>query len=101
MLAGFDFNCINFNIHTLIKIQIIRDDEMKNNVETLTRLTDCLEKAREDLDQVNKEEALLEFEQSQFPILQQMFIMKEPYDKLWSTALNFSEKSNEWLNGMY
>ena len=73
---------------------------MKNNVETLNRLTVQLEKAREDLEQINKEEELLEFEQSEFPILMQMFQAKDPYDKLWTTALSFSEKSSEWLSGI-
>lgn len=76
-------------------------DEMKNNVETLNRLTVSLEAARDELDAINKEETLLEWEASQFPQLQAMFQMKEPYDKLWSTALQFSTRSDEWLNGEF
>ena len=74
-------------------------DEMRNNVEILRRLNDSLEKARDDLDAINKEEILLEWEATQFPQLQQMFVQKEPYDKLWTTALAFHNKSDEWLNG--
>lgn len=74
-------------------------ETMKDNVDQLTRLTTNLEAAREELDQLNLEENLLEWEPTAFPVLQQMFQMKEPYDKLWKTALNFHVKSDEWLTG--
>ena len=74
-------------------------ETMKDNVDQLTKLTTNLEAAREELDQLNLEETLLEWEASSFPVLQQMFQMKEPYDKLWRTALNFHVKSDEWLTG--
>ena len=48
---------------------------------------------------VNTEEELLEFEATQFPILQTMVAYKEPYDKLWRTALTFHNKHEAWLNG--
>ena len=51
------------------------------------------------LQQVNMEEELLEFEATQFPILQTMIAYKEPYDKLWRTALSFHNKNEAWLNG--
>lgn len=76
-------------------------DEMRNNVETLARLTDQLETARNELEQINIEEGLLEFEQSQFPMLQTLFTMKDPYEKLWTTALKFAQSSDDWLTGAY
>jgi len=51
------------------------------------------------LQQVNTEEELLEFEATQFPILQTMIAYKEPYDKLWRTTLSFHNKHEAWLNG--
>ena len=74
-------------------------EEMKHNVEQLTTLSQNLEAARDELEAINKEEVLLEWEASQFPQLQTMFQMKDPYDKLWNTALQFATKSDEWLNG--
>ena len=74
-------------------------DEMKNNTEHLAQLEVNLEAAREELEGINTEEVLLEWEASQFPQLQTMFQMKDPYDKLWNTALQFTTKSDEWLNG--
>ena len=53
------------------------------------------------LQQVNTEEELLEFEATQFPILQTMVAYKEPYDKLWRTALTFHNKHEAWLNGSW
>lgn len=74
-------------------------EEMKNNVEQLSKLTANLEAARSELESINEEETLLEWEESAFPLLQVMFQSKEPYDKLWNTALLFSTKSDEWQNG--
>ena len=74
-------------------------DEMKNNVEQLARLTANLEAASTELDGINTEETLLAWEPTAFPQLFQMFKTKEPYDKLWNTALSFHIKSDEWLNG--
>ena len=82
-----------------VLLQLYTMDEMKNNVETLSRLNKALEEARDELEQINIEEGLVEFELSQFPILQQLFVMKDPYEKLWSTALNFANRSDEWLTG--
>lgn len=50
--------------------------------------------------ELNTEEELLQWEPTQFPILQTMLAYKEPYDKLWRTALSFNNKHETWLNGM-
>ena len=48
---------------------------------------------------LNEEEELLEFEPSQFPELQDTIAFKEPYDKLWKTALGFATKHEQWMHG--
>lgn len=48
---------------------------------------------------INKEESLLDKEQSQFPILQTIMAKKQPYDQLWITGLDFQTKSDVWMNG--
>ena len=73
---------------------------MKSNVEQLARLQAGLEQARDDLEGINEEERLLEWEQSMFPQLQTMFQLKEPYDKLWNTAWSFNQKHEAWMNGI-
>lgn len=77
----------------------MNNDEMKNNTELLERLETDLQNARDELEQINKEETLLEFEQTAFPQLQAMFQAKEPYEKLWKTAYTFTQKHEKWLNG--
>lgn len=51
------------------------------------------------LQDINKEQTLLEREQSQFPMLQILIADKQPYEQLWNTALNFHTKSEVWMNG--
>lgn len=52
-----------------------------------------------ELDQLNKEEQLFGFELSQFPMLQLIINLKDPFDKLWFTFYNFQLKENQWLKG--
>lgn len=51
------------------------------------------------LQDINKEESLLEKDQSQFPMLQTLLADKQPHEQLWTTALNFQVMSDEWMNG--
>ena len=81
--------------------QFMSQDEMKTNVEVLSRLQAGMEQARDELEGINEEERLLEWEQSFFPQLQQMFTLKEPYDKLWNTAWAFHLKHESWMNGRW
>jgi len=74
---------------------------MKNNVEVLNRMGANLELARCEQERINKDEVLLGKEVTKYLILQAMFIAKDPYDKLWTNALNFSLKHEEWTNGLY
>lgn len=76
-------------------------DEMKTNVDKLSEIQQQLDAARDELEGLNVEEELLEWQPSQFPQLQQMFVNKQPYDSLWNTALNFHTKYEEWLNGEF
>uniref|UniRef100_A0A8C4E4W3 AAA+ ATPase domain-containing protein n=1 Tax=Dicentrarchus labrax TaxID=13489 RepID=A0A8C4E4W3_DICLA len=48
---------------------------------------------------INKEQTLLDKEQSQFPMVQTLIADKQPYEQLWTTALNFQSMSDEWMNG--
>lgn len=51
------------------------------------------------LQDINKEESLLEKDQSQFPMLQTLLADKQPHEQLWTTALTFQVMSDEWMNG--
>lgn len=70
-------------------------------METLNRLDAALEEAREVLAQINVEEQMFEWEMTEFPLLQETYLAKEPYDKLWKTAYDFHTKNEEWLSGPF
>ena len=94
-------NEYNKEIETFRKKEIMSMDEMKNNVDQLARLNKGLEQAREELESINKEESLMEWDVSTFPLLSMMFSAKEPYDKLWNNALSFHTKHEDWMNGSF
>lgn len=47
------------------------------------------------------EEGLMEWEVTQYPQIQLILASKEPFDRLWKTALNFNNKHDEWINGIF
>ena len=81
--------------------EIMAMEEMKKNVDTLQDLHEKLMAASEELEAINSEEKLLEWQLSVFPQLKVMFANKDPYDKLWKTALEFYTKHELWMNGKY
>ncbi|XP_062847578.1 dynein axonemal heavy chain 3 [Trichomycterus rosablanca] len=83
------------------KKEVMSVEEMKNNVKKLGDITACLESAVTGMECINKEECLLEKEQSQFPLLQTIMSSKQPYDQLWSTGLTFHSQSDLWMNGPF
>lgn len=74
---------------------------MRNNVDALMKLQENLDAAKLEMEQVNKEEELLGWEQTDYPQLQMMVKAKEPYEKLWNTTYLFHRKQDEWLNGNF
>ena len=36
---------------------------------------------------------------TQYPQIQEFAIQKEPFDKLWSTAVHFHSQYDKWMNG--
>lgn len=69
------------------------------HINTLTDISKLVEDYRTELEQLNREEQLFGFEQSHFPILQQIINLKDPFDKLWFTYYNFNQKENQWIKG--
>eukprot|EP00794_Sanderia_malayensis_P008808 gene8808-9750_t len=102
-LKNFDdkLNAYNKEVESFRKKEIMATEEMNRNVEKLDELDVLLGQAREELFALNEEEELLEWEPSQFPLLQGIIAYKEPYDKLWKTALSFHTKHEIWLNGPF
>ncbi|XP_078610604.1 dynein axonemal heavy chain 3-like isoform X1 [Branchiostoma floridae x Branchiostoma japonicum] len=94
-------NRYNQEVESFRKKEIMSMDEMKTNVDKLNELSQQLDDAMGEQASINTEEELLEWEPTAFPILQMMVTYKEPYDKLWGTALSFHTKHEQWLNGPF
>ncbi|XP_068100920.1 dynein axonemal heavy chain 3 [Hyperolius riggenbachi] len=92
-------NGYNTEIEAFKKRETMTVDEMKSNVEKLNELDRNLSMALAEFEAINKEEELLEWEKSQFPLLQATMTNKIPFEQLWVTAYNFHCKSEEWMNG--
>ncbi|KAM6899568.1 dynein axonemal heavy chain 3 [Xenentodon cancila] len=82
--------------------------DIKCNVRGISQVTSTLEDAVTELERssfsvfkqdINKEQTLLDMEQSHFPILQALIAEKQPYEQLWNTVLNFRTMSEVWLCG--
>uniref|UniRef100_A0A8C9V6G4 Dynein axonemal heavy chain 7 n=1 Tax=Scleropages formosus TaxID=113540 RepID=A0A8C9V6G4_SCLFO len=99
-IVEFDQKLEFFNkeVESFKKKEVMTLAEMKNNVEKLSKLTTGIEAALMELEDINKEESLLGKEQSKFPVLQTLLANKQPYDQLWTTALNFQNVSEIWMN---
>lgn len=49
---------------------------------------------------INREEQMLGREElTAYPQIQEFIIQKEPFDKLWSTAVHFHSQYDKWMNG--
>ena len=48
---------------------------------------------------INNEEELFEWEVTPFPQVQVLISSKEPFERLWNTAIEFHEKHDKWMNG--
>nr|XP_046272657.1 dynein axonemal heavy chain 3 isoform X2 [Scatophagus argus] len=92
---------VDEEIKAFKKKDVMNVEEMKNNVRNLTQITANLEAALTELEYINNEQTLLEKDQSQFPMLQTLIADKQPYEQLWTTALNFQSMSEEWMNGPF
>uniref|UniRef100_A0A3Q3EKF3 Dynein axonemal heavy chain 3 n=1 Tax=Labrus bergylta TaxID=56723 RepID=A0A3Q3EKF3_9LABR len=92
---------VNKEIQAFREKEMMNMEEMKNNVGNLAQITANLESALTELEDINKEQTLLEREQSQFPMVQTLIADKQPYEQLWTIALNFQTMSEEWMNGPF
>lgn len=49
---------------------------------------------------INREEQMLGMEtQTEYAQIGVIQVAKEPYDKLWSTAVKFHQQHDKWMNG--
>nr|XP_023674913.1 dynein heavy chain 3, axonemal [Paramormyrops kingsleyae] len=92
---------ISKDVEAFKRKELMSLEEMKHNVEKLSEVAAFLDAAVAELEDINKEENLLGKEQTQCLDLQSLLANKQPYDHLWTTALNFQNKSEFWMNGPF
>ncbi|XP_065898705.1 dynein axonemal heavy chain 3-like isoform X2 [Dysidea avara] len=76
-------------------------DDIRKVVEQINDLTQRIEGAKEVAMSINNEEELFEWEVTPFPQVQVLTSSKEPFERLWNTALEFHEKHDIWMNGPF
>ncbi|XP_041348477.1 dynein heavy chain 3, axonemal-like isoform X2 [Gigantopelta aegis] len=78
-------------------------DRMAEAEKYVTELDDMEKKLAElktEKANINKEEVLLGFEKiTEYEKLVRLQFMKEPFDKLWHTAVTFHTEHDKWMNG--
>ena len=74
-------------------------EEIRSVVAELAQLGEALEECKAEAMEVNNEEELLQWEATPYPQIQATLHSKEPYDKLWTTAITYHNKHNQWMNG--
>lgn len=62
---------------------------------------DLIEEYINEQESLNIEEKLLGFSQTEYPMLQQIITLKDPFDKLWLTFASFQTKEAQWTKGPF
>ncbi|XP_063786085.1 dynein axonemal heavy chain 3-like [Pseudophryne corroboree] len=79
-----------------------RMSEASAYVQKLSTISSKIQEFREEKALINKEEELLEIEQiSTFDQISEICKLKEPYEKLWTTAVHFNACYDKWMNGPF
>ncbi|CAL8075896.1 unnamed protein product [Calicophoron daubneyi] len=81
--------------------EVISQDEMVKSKQLLDEFQSDLDTLTLEAEQVNKEEALVQWELTQFPQLAELRRQMEPFDRLWRTALEFDTCNRQWLQAPY
>jgi dynein heavy chain len=74
---------------------------MRTNVEKLADINRLVDEYKHEADQINRDQALLIWEITPFPKLQEIVAAKDPYEKLWNTAWQFYTSFEQWMNGSF
>ena len=74
-------------------------DDIRSVVEELAGLGVSVEECKAEMMEINNEEELLQWEMTPYPLIQTVLHSKEPYDRLWNTAISYYDKHEQWMNG--
>ena len=76
-------------------------EDIKTVAGELHELGAALEECKSEATDINNEEELLQWDITPYPQIQATLHAKEPYDRLWNTAVSYYDKHNQWMNGVY
>ncbi|XP_063719575.1 dynein axonemal heavy chain 3-like [Symsagittifera roscoffensis] len=77
-----------------------RMGEAERYVSELQQIDESVKQYEEEKEQINKEELLLETGmQTSYGIIMDIVNQKDPYERLWTTAMSFSNYYDKWMNG--
>ena len=74
-------------------------DEIRSVLAELGQLGEALEGCKTEAMEIINEEELLQWEPTPYAQIQAMLHSKEPYDRLWTTAITYYDKHDQWMNG--
>ena len=75
-------------------------DDIRSVVKELQELGQSLEACKAEAMDINNEEELLHWDPTLYnPQIQAVLHSKEPYDRLWSNAVSYHDKHEQWMNG--
>ena len=87
-------------------VEVFQEREIPRGVEDirsvaaeLGELGASLEECKTEAMEINNEEELLHWDPTPYPQIQATLHSKEPYDRLWNTAVSYHDKYHQWMNG--
>ncbi|KAI9354083.1 dynein heavy chain and region D6 of dynein motor-domain-containing protein [Zopfochytrium polystomum] len=75
--------------------------EMAEYLKKIKKLEGTIEELSTTIQQINREEELLEWDRTPFAKAQQTVELLDPYKKLWETASAFQTEYSKWMNGPF
>eukprot|EP00048_Salpingoeca_helianthica_P012902 m.192947 g.192947 ORF g.192947 m.192947 type:complete len:4011 (+) comp15437_c5_seq118:82-12114(+) len=79
----------------------LRTEEVTRNVRTLETLKANIEEAKKEAEAINREQELLEWEQTNFTQISHVTMTAEPFEKLWMSAAQFNTQRDRWFDGPF
>ncbi len=78
---------------------VLTMDEMKTSVTVIDKLAVRIGECTQALGEINREEVFLDWDPSEYQLLEKMRTLSELFGSLWHVALEFHEKHERWYNG--
>ena len=80
---------------------VLTMDEMRTSVQVIDRLDTNTQESIEKLKEINQEEVYLDWDPSNYPMLEKNIQQVKKFSVLWHLTLNFHEKYEKWYYGPF